>query len=193
MPQPTHILYWELTSKAHKQAKENWVEEAEADAQNIFMHSSRYCEDGQHSCSFELLAKKLEDRTQSIITYSAVVLVWLLQLVVFFLLKNKTTKYYSCRHSNRCCKKYNGCSKPAEENQLFASQYSNSDAACQKIHPLAQDLITSTRNIWACCSPRGSPCRHSNRASRALPRSKFGSSLHRMWSSTSPGSKVERI
>lgn len=49
------------------------------------------------------------------------------------------------------------------------------------------------KNALSCYSPKGSPCMHSNRASHVLPRSRFGSSLHRMWSSTSPESTVERV
>lgn len=78
----SHTLSWELTSKAHKQAKENWIEEAEADAQNILMHSSRYREDRQHSCCSELLTKELEDRRiPSVTICSAVVLVRLFQFI----------------------------------------------------------------------------------------------------------------
>lgn len=69
-----------LTSKARKQAEENWIEEAEADAEDIFVHSSWHSEDRQHGCCSELLTKKLgERRMPSIRTYSAVVFVWLLQ------------------------------------------------------------------------------------------------------------------
>lgn len=47
------------------------------------------------------------------------------------------------------------------------------------------------KNALSCNLPKGSPCMRSNRASRVLPRSRFCSSLHRMWSSTSPESTVE--
>lgn len=67
----SYTVSWELTSKACKQAKENWITVTKADAQNIFVHSSWYCEDREHSCCFELLTKKLEERRiPSIINYS---------------------------------------------------------------------------------------------------------------------------
>lgn len=58
--------------------------------------------------------------------------------------------------------------------------------------PLVHKCLINKKNMSACYSPKGSPCRHSNRASHVPPRSRFGNSLHRKWSSTSPESTVER-
>lgn len=64
----------ELTSKAWKEAEENWIEEAKADAEDVLVHSSWHGEHRQHGCCSELLTKKLgERRMPSIRSYSAVV------------------------------------------------------------------------------------------------------------------------
>lgn len=50
-----------LTSKAHKEAKENRIEEAKADCKNVLMDNCGHCKHKQHGSWSETLLRYLEE------------------------------------------------------------------------------------------------------------------------------------